>query len=73
MFTPASPKGLPNAERIAPRFPVGDISFMHGINPIGTKIWNAENLGPMSQKNIYSNRRKYYSKDIELYFNFIGK
>ncbi|MGV8094968.1 MAG: glycoside hydrolase family 2 TIM barrel-domain containing protein [Mangrovibacterium sp.] len=72
MFTPASPKGL-HAERIAPRFPAGDISFMHGINPIGTKIWNAENLGPMSQKNIYSNRRGRYSKDIKLYFNFTGK
>lgn len=73
MFTPASPKGLSNAERIAPSFPAGDISFMHGINPIGTKIWNPENLGPMSQKNAFSNRRKEYTKDITLYFNFSGK
>ena len=72
MFTPASPAGLV-APRIAPPFPKGDISFMHGIMPIGTKIWNADRLGPMSQKNIYSNRRKEYSKDIELYFDFTGK
>lgn len=72
MFTPAAPKGIV-ADRIAPPFPKGNISFMHGIMPIGTKIWNADRLGPMSQKNIYSNRRKYYSKDLELYFNFTGK
>jgi hypothetical protein len=71
LFTPAAPKGL-IADRIAPSFPTGNISFMHGINPIGTKIWNADRLGPMSQKNIYSNRRKFYSKDIELYFDFTG-
>lgn len=72
IFTPASPTGL-NAPRIAPPFPKGDISFLHGINPIGTKIWNPERLGPMSQKNAFSNRRKEYTKDITLYFNFSGK
>ncbi|MEL7587135.1 MAG: glycoside hydrolase family 2 TIM barrel-domain containing protein [Prolixibacteraceae bacterium] len=72
MLTPASPAGL-NAPRISPPFPKGDISFLHGINPIGTKIWNPERLGPMSQKNAFSNRRKEYTKDITLYFNFSGK
>ncbi|MEL7588772.1 MAG: glycoside hydrolase family 2 TIM barrel-domain containing protein [Prolixibacteraceae bacterium] len=72
LFTPA-PASATTAPRVAPPFPAGDISFMHGINPIGTKILNPESLGPMGQKNIYSNRRKRYSKDLVLYFNFTGR
>ena len=72
LFTPTSPIGM-DAERINPNFPEGNISFMHGINPIGTKILSPERLGPMSQKNIFLNRRKEYSKEVELYFNFTDK
>ncbi len=29
-------------------YPIGDISFLHGINPTGTKFGHAVNLGPQS-------------------------
>ncbi|MDB4919563.1 glycoside hydrolase family 2 TIM barrel-domain containing protein [Mucilaginibacter sp.] len=72
LFTPASPK---NAYNTAPPFPSGDISFMHGIPPIGTKSQKPEVLGPSGMKNKYFD----YNKDIEralsltLYFDFSRK
>jgi hypothetical protein len=71
LFTPANPK---NAYNTAPAFPSGDISFMHGIPPIGTKSQKAEKMGPSGMLNQYFD----YYKDIEralpltLYFNFLG-
>jgi beta-galactosidase/beta-glucuronidase len=72
LFTPANPKNVYNT---APAFPSGDISFMHGITPIGTKSQKPEKLGPGGQKNQYFN----YDRNIEdaltlnLYFDFSGK
>jgi hypothetical protein len=72
LFTPANPKNVYNT---APLFPSGDISFMHGITPIGTKSQKPEKLGPGGQKNQYFN----YDRNIEdaltlnLYFDFSGK
>jgi hypothetical protein len=54
---------------VAPAFPEGDISFLHGINPIGTKFKEAGRLGPMSQPNYYKHYR-YFNKQLTLYFNF---
>ena len=54
---------------VAPAFPEGDISFLHGINPIGTKFKEAYRLGPMSQDNYYKHYR-YFNKELTLYFNF---
>jgi hypothetical protein len=72
LFTPANPQKVYN---VAPAFPSGDISFMHGITPIGTKSQKPENMGPAGRKNQYFN----YDKNIEdalslnLYFDFSGK
>lgn len=72
LFTPANPAKTYN---VAPAFPSGDISFMHGITPIGTKSQKPEKLGPGGQKNQYFN----YDRNIEdalslnLYFDFSGK
>jgi len=72
LFTPANPQKVYN---VAPAFPSGDISFMHGITPIGTKSQKPENMGPGGKKNQYFN----YDKNIEdalslnLYFDFSGK
>jgi hypothetical protein len=72
LFTPTTPK---NAYNTAPPFPSGDISFMNGIPPIGTKSQKAEKLGASGLMNKYFD----YNKDIEraltmtLYFNFSGE
>ncbi|WP_121811194.1 glycoside hydrolase family 2 protein [Mucilaginibacter kameinonensis] len=72
LFTPTNPAKVYNT---APAFPSGDISFMHGITPIGTKSQKPEKLGPGGQKNQYFN----YDRNIEdalslnLYFDFSGK
>lgn len=72
LFTPTYPKKTYN---IAPSFPTGDISFMHGIAPIGTKSQKPGKLGASGAKNQYFN----YDKNIEdalalnLYFDFSGK
>lgn len=72
LFTPTYPKKTYN---VAPTFPTGDISFMHGIAPIGTKSQKPEKLGASGAKNQYFN----YDKNIEdalalsLYFDFSGK
>jgi hypothetical protein len=59
----------------APAFPSGDLSFMHGISPIGTKSQKAEKMGPMGQKNMFFDYWKdpMYAKDITLFFDFSGK
>jgi len=64
LFTPEKPKGASN-DNTSPEFPAGQISFLHGINPIGTKFTKAETLGPMSQPNMF-----LYEKYITLYFDF---
>jgi hypothetical protein len=48
LFTPDQPEKTYNT---APVFPAGDISFMQGIPPIGTKSQQAWRLGPSGQKN----------------------
>jgi hypothetical protein len=69
LFTPTPPEGAYN-DNTAPPFPEGDISFMNGISPIGTKFLQAEQLGPQGQKNKF-----YYHRDPKplgavLYFDF---
>ncbi|MBN2412962.1 glycoside hydrolase family 2 [candidate division KSB1 bacterium] len=48
MLTPKS--GRDPRSTIAP-FPRGDISFLHGIAPIGTKFQRPENTGPSGEQN----------------------
>ncbi len=64
LFTPEKPKGAGN-DNTSPEFPTGNISFMHGIDPIGTKFTKPETMGPMSQPNMFLN-----DKYLTLYFNF---
>jgi hypothetical protein len=64
LFTPEKPAGAGN-DNTSPEFPTGNISFLHGINPIGTKFSKPERLGPMSQPNMF-----LYEKYLTLYFNF---
>jgi len=72
LFTPANPFKTYN---VAPAFPDGDISFMQGIPPIGTKSQKAERLGPSGAKNMYYAyyKTKEAAKQMTLYFDFSGK
>lgn len=72
LFTPANPAKTYN---VAPTFPTGDISFMHGITPIGTKSQKADKIGTAGFPNKYFD----YDKNLDmalsltLYFDFSGK
>jgi hypothetical protein len=50
LYTPAKAENDKNIFT-APEFPSGDISFLHGINSIGTKFDAASNHGPEGAKN----------------------
>ena len=71
LFTPANPVHTYN---VAPPFPTGEISFMQGIPPIGTKSQKPEKMGPSGEKSMYYDygKSKEYAKEITLYFNFSG-
>jgi hypothetical protein len=55
LFTPATPGNL-NGVRggMAPPFPSGNISVLHGISPVGTKFSSAQEEGPQGEKNSYN-------------------
>ena len=68
LYTPGTPKD-PRTTDV--KFPEGDISFMHAINPIGTKFRPADNFGPQSQKNSYTGgERRAPPLNAEIYFYF---
>ena len=52
-------------------FPVGDISFLHGINSIGTKFKKTSKLGPQSSE-YHFNPKKIHGRKLrlELIFDF---
>lgn len=68
LYTPGSPESDPRNTQVD--FPDGDISFLHGINAIGTKFKDIKNLGPQSQLNMYNRHHTDRSLFIELYFDF---
>jgi beta-galactosidase/beta-glucuronidase len=70
-----TPKFSATPFNTAPDFPSGNLSFMHGISPIGTKGQKPEKMGPMGQKHMYYDYSKdpRYAKDITLYFDFSGR
>lgn len=68
LFTPQKPKYA--AGYVTPPFPDGDISFLHGISPIGTKFLPPESLGPQGQKNIFLLNRNTEPLSGILYFKF---
>lgn len=57
LFTPAEPEGAYN-ENTEPEFPDGNISFLNGINAIGTKFKKPEQLGPQSRPNLFQRMGK---------------
>jgi hypothetical protein len=69
LFTPESPKGARN-ENTSPLFPKGNISFLHGITPIGTKFQSPEIMGPQGGKNMYAPNRNQPDLTGKLYFDF---
>ncbi len=67
MYTPETPVDPYNT---APKFPSGNISFMHGITPMGTKSLQPFRMGPMSDQNIYYTYGGNRPLKMVLYFNF---
>ena len=68
MYTPDDPVAAPEFTKVD--FPGGDISFLQGINAIGTKFKKPELLGPQSQLNMYNRHPTDSDLQIELYFDF---
>jgi hypothetical protein len=55
LFTPATATNLRGVRGgMAPPFPSGNISILHGISGIGTKFSSAQSEGPQGEKNFYS-------------------
>ena len=55
MLKPSKPKNTPQNNGVYPNFPDGNLSFLNGISPIGTKFQTADVMGPQSQKNMMTN------------------
>ncbi len=68
LFTPQKPKHA--AGWVTPAFPDGDISFLHGISPIGTKFLSPDQLGPQGQKNVYRLNRNTEPLAGTIYIKF---
>jgi hypothetical protein len=68
LYTPDDPTADPRHTKV--EFPEGDISFLQGINAIGTKFKKPDALGPQSQLNMYRRHRTDRNLHIELYFDF---
>jgi|WetSurMetagenome_2_1015567.scaffolds.fasta_scaffold00125_27 hypothetical protein len=70
LFTPGAAKYSTRSTgvrgEVNPPFPDGNISFLNGISPIGTKFTRADAEGPQSQKN------KFTGENLKgtLYFRF---
>lgn len=71
LFTPAKPQFV--AGGTYPPFPAGNISFLYDIPAIGTKFKQAEQLGPKSQKGMFSGHGGDEFYPIKLWFDFRGK
>ncbi len=68
MLTPDEPESPANTRF---DYPAGDISFLHGINPIGTKFKKAGVLGPQSNPYYFSSRKIHGGKlTMKLTFDF---
>jgi hypothetical protein len=65
MLTPTAPK---DPRMTAVTFPEGDLSFMHAIPPIGTKLHAAAAYGPESQLNLVNGRTGTYTGTLHFAF-----
>jgi len=68
LFTPSKPQFV--AGGTYPPFPEGDISFLYEIPAIGTKFKQAVQLGPKSQKGMFSGHGGDEFYPIKLWFDF---
>ena len=68
MFTPQKAKYASGS--VTPPFPSGNISVMNGISAIGTKFSPPDDMGPQSQKNVYTANRNTEPLSGTLYFRF---
>ncbi|MBR9997325.1 MAG: glycoside hydrolase family 2 [Cyclobacteriaceae bacterium] len=68
LFTPEQPEADPRYTEVT--FPEGEISFLNGINAIGTKFKATESLGPQSQLNMYQRQATDRNINLELLFDF---
>jgi len=69
LFTPREPEGTAFDPREAHmEFPEGDISFLHGIAPIGTKFHPASDHGPAGQPNRVPRMGQLYEGTVYFYF-----
>lgn len=50
VFHPEKEKFALKNNNVEPPFPLGDIGFLQGVSPIGTKFHAAETMGPQGQK-----------------------
>jgi hypothetical protein len=69
VFTPSEPEGAffsPQTARVD--FPAGDLSFLHGIAPIGTKFHQAKEHGPAGQPNMVPRLGRMYEGTVYFYF-----
>ena len=71
MFSPQKPKVL-SRNNVFPAFPEGDISFLHGIAPIGTKTQPSLELGPQGNKNMLYSMKGDILR-MKLFFDFRAK
>ena len=68
MLTPDDPKA-PKDTKI--EYPKGDISFLHGINAIGTKFKNADTTGPQASPYKFNAHKIHGGKlTLKLSFDF---
>jgi hypothetical protein len=68
MLTPGEPAA---PARTKFEYPAGEISFLHGINAIGTKFMDANRLGPQSTSNQFSSAKIHGGKlTMKLTFDF---
>ena len=70
LFTPAHPES--EAGGTFPPFPEGDLSFLYDIPAVGTKFYQADQLGPRSRKGTYLGRWGDNNYPIKLWFDFRG-
>ena len=69
VLTPREPKDPRNTKLT---FPDGDISFLHGIPPIGTKFHAAATYGPESQMNLVNGRTGAYLATLHFKFGEVN-
>ncbi len=66
MLNPEQPQ---DARSTAVDFPQGELSFLHGIHPVGTKFKNVKKLGPQSSTYDF-NPKKIHHRKIRMSLSF---